>query len=58
MKEEVTEVHDIIFMNIRDSRHPTKCGRIVCLQEEDTSVKIGQDWTALVVEVSEGYYHE
>ena len=45
----MTEVRDIRFMHMRESRHPDKCERIVCLQEEDTSVKIDQDWTELVV---------
>ena len=54
----MTEVHDVIFTHTRESKHTDKCGRIVCLQEEDPSVKIGQDCTALEVEVSEGYHHE
>ena len=42
----------------RESGHPAKCGRIVCIQEEDPSANIGQDWNALAVEVSEGHHHE
>ena len=41
-----------------ESGHPDKCRRIVFRQEEDTSFKIGQDWTALVVEVIEVHHHE
>ena len=37
---------------MKESRHPDKCGRILCLQEEDPSVKIGKGWTALAVKVS------
>ena len=42
---------------MKESGHPDKCGRILCLQEEDPSIKIGQDWTSLAAEVSEGNYH-
>ena len=30
-REEVTEVHGAIFLHTRESRHPDKYGRIVCL---------------------------
>ena len=46
------------LLHTRESVHPAKCGNIVCLQEEDPSVKIGKDWTALAVEVSEGHHHK
>ena len=42
---------------MRQSGHTYNCGRIVYLQEEDPSIKIGQDWTSLAAEVSEGHYH-
>ena len=48
----------MILTNMRESRHPDKHRHIVCLQEEDPSVKIGQDWTTFVVEASEGHHHE
>ena len=57
MREYVKEVHDGILLHTRESRHPVKCRHIVCLQEEDKSTNIGQDWTALAVEVSEGHNH-
>ena len=43
---------------MREYGHPTKCGCIFFLQEEDLSVKIGQYWTALVVEISEEHHHK
>ena len=40
VREEVKEVHSVIFLHTRESEHPAKCGRIVCLQEEYPSVNI------------------
>ena len=54
----MTEVHDVIFMRTRESINPDNCGHIVCLQEEEPYVNIGQDWTALAVKVSEVYHNE
>ena len=45
-------------LHTRESGHTAKCRRIVCIQEEDSSVKIGQDWNSLLAEVSEGHHHE
>ena len=58
IREEVSEVRDVILSHTRDSGHPDKCGRIFCLQEVDSSINIRWDWTALEVEVSEGRHHE
>ena len=41
VREEVEYVHDVRFLHTRESGNPDKCGRILCLQEEDPSVKIG-----------------
>ena len=46
------------LLHTRESGNPDKCGHIVCLQEEDPSVKIKQDWTSLELEVSDGHSHE
>ena len=51
--EEVEEVQNVILLHTRESGRPDKCGRIVFLQEEDPSVKIGKGWTALAVDISE-----
>ena len=58
MIEEVVEVHDVIFLYTRESGHPAKYGRIICIQEEYPSVKIRYYWTSFAVEVSEGHHHE
>ena len=58
VREEVTEVNNVRLSHTRESVHPDKCGCIVCIQEEYTSIKIGQDWNAFAVEVSEGHYRE
>ena len=52
------EVQDARFLHTIESGHPDKCGFIFCLQEEDSSINIGKDFTALAVEVSEGRHHE
>ena len=54
----MAEVHGVGFLHTRETGHPDKIGCIVCLQEEDPYVNIWQDWTALEVEVREGYHHE
>ena len=54
----MAEFHDVILSHTIESGHPDKCGRIVCLQGEDPSVKIGQDWTTLAMEVSGRQHNE
>ena len=58
MREEAEEVHNVRFLHMQESGNPDKSRRIVCLQEEYPSANIGQDWTALAVEVSEGHHHK
>ena len=56
MREDVTEFQDMRLSYTREYIHPEKCKSIVSIYEEDLSVNIGQDWTALAVEVSEGHH--
>ena len=58
MREDVTEFQDMRLSYTREYIHPEKCKSIVSIYEEDLSVNIGQDWTALAVEVSEVHHHE